>query len=95
MADQEINSSNVSKKRRNLSEFRKTFFLIAPKNEKQRREFQVEVGTVLKGIVHPFEFGDGTRLIRSGIKKQEARQVFFNFITVQSHERSLQLFTAA
>ncbi len=50
---------------------------------------------VLKGIVHPFELGGVTRLIRSAVKYWEAGNLKKKILMIQSHERSLKQISAA
>jgi hypothetical protein len=48
-----------------------------------------------KGIVQPFELKGLTRLIQSAVKNWRSGNFLKSFLMIQSHERSIKLFTAA
>jgi hypothetical protein len=48
-----------------------------------------------KDIVQPFELGGKTRLIRSAVKYWKAGKFLKKILMIQSHERSVQPFSAA
>jgi hypothetical protein len=48
-----------------------------------------------KDIVHPFELGGETTLIRSAVKYKRPGKFKNNFLMIQPHERSIKPFSAA